>query len=94
MQKEQRLIDILNMMILILRVGLTETNPKMSGTFLFAEVKATRAVAEKRTMDNRSIRLGFHQSIKVSFCSCAAATVNTSSSRTTNTVCTGCSEWA
>jgi hypothetical protein len=43
------------MMILILRVGLTETNPKMSGTFLFAEVKATRAVAEKRTMDNRSI---------------------------------------
>ena len=86
-----------NMMILIFRVGLTETNPKMSGTFLFAEVQTTRAVAEKRTMDNRSVRLDFHQSIKVIFCSGAAATITTttsSSSRTTNIVFTGCSEWA
>jgi hypothetical protein len=52
---------------MILRVGLTETNPKMSEKILFAEVQATRAVAVKRTMDNRSVRLGFHQSIKVSF---------------------------
>jgi hypothetical protein len=60
LQKEQRLIDILNMMILILRVGLTETNPKMSGTFLFAEVKATRAVAEKRTIELEALYINIY----------------------------------